>query len=1019
MSKLFKYWHLFLLVLLCLTPILWFWGKGDVVLNGVDTNFPLDPLVWFQRRFFVWNNTINSGIDFSSSVAGLFFHLVQVIPYKLGFALQNVQLISLIFWFSAVVFSSYILARTIFPKNKFIQILFVTFYCFNPYLFNTWENAKVANLSLVAAIPASIALLISAVEKRISKKATYFYAALIGLILAGGGINPSYFITFFMVMILFLFARVIVQLNLSTLKNSFRAFLHISIVIILVNLFWMIPTANFIFKNISSTGSIEQIGFTNWVGSLSENTSLLNVMRVQGAWDWYAFDSITGLPLYIPYALTYFYNPIFILFSFLILSLAIIAFVIKSDKKRELYIFFGLILVLGVFFGTGAHAPTGSFFIFLAEHIPFFSLFRSPWYVFTPLVTLSLAGLMSLLFVSLSDKSEKLESPFMRSLVPFTLVVLIFGNLIYNYPLITGKIFRPGRADSFYVHFPSYILQAKDSLPGSGQGRIIGYPDDELERFNWGYIGIESILSLFSNEEVLFSSLNNSNSPSSLLIRGFYQSLKKNQIDSVLSFAARLNIKSLLYKKDQESLSPSLPNYFNQLPQQNFGEWKFYSFPKDKILPKIYTANSFMYAYPIPSATALTLTPINKIMVNPYDGMVGKIPEINQLAGSIISAENSQTKSYNNFRFDKSKLANRLLSRDLSSVDFTLEVPKDGDYKPVLERYHLEDFGLDLKKDIEMDIDQKKTLLKVESMNDSFVFFAPVSFTQGKHTLSLKLQNKNVTFGGDFNEGYVFKRGGQGKGEGKYLIEENGAEKNLSILNIGKPDISADFPVAFFDYMSAYYIEFKYRQIYGNNGSVFATQFNDKGFLKVQLERLPNYPEWQIFSLYYDPVMSPSNLRIELVAPFTADPLGTKILYDDLKVQRVFLNDLFLVDNSGNSDLSSGQTDFKKVSPVLYEGEVKNSSNKQILVFLENFSPEWELTIYDENNKKITRDFPHFSANYYANAWYLDEVPQNYKYKIYYKSQDLFKLGFFISSVTLVITAILFVKAIINSRKGT
>ncbi len=94
-----------IIVILSLTPLIWFLGRGDTIINGVDTNFPLDPAIWFSRRFFVWNSVTNAGGDFSSSTAGLFFHLVQVIPYTLGLSLQQVQIISLIFWFAIINFS--------------------------------------------------------------------------------------------------------------------------------------------------------------------------------------------------------------------------------------------------------------------------------------------------------------------------------------------------------------------------------------------------------------------------------------------------------------------------------------------------------------------------------------------------------------------------------------------------------------------------------------------------------------------------------------------------------------------------------------------------------------------------------------------------------------------------------------------------------------------------------------------------------------------------------------------------
>src|SRR5258708_5162284 len=125
------------LMLLCLTPLLWFFGKGQALIDGLDTNFPLNPLVWFLRRLYVWNGAVNAGSDFSSSIAGTFFHLVQVIPYVMHFSLQLTDIISIVFWFSSIILSSYFFIKVLLPKNFMVQMTFVILYSFNIYLFNT------------------------------------------------------------------------------------------------------------------------------------------------------------------------------------------------------------------------------------------------------------------------------------------------------------------------------------------------------------------------------------------------------------------------------------------------------------------------------------------------------------------------------------------------------------------------------------------------------------------------------------------------------------------------------------------------------------------------------------------------------------------------------------------------------------------------------------------------------------------------------------------------------------------
>lgn len=127
-SKLVKKRWVFLLSLaLCLTPIIWFLGKDGAIVNGVDTNFPLDPNAWFLRRFHIWNSTVNAGQDFSSSTAGIFFHFIQFLFYNLGFGLQLTQIASFIFWFSAITLGAYAYSRTVFPKSSAARIVFVVF----------------------------------------------------------------------------------------------------------------------------------------------------------------------------------------------------------------------------------------------------------------------------------------------------------------------------------------------------------------------------------------------------------------------------------------------------------------------------------------------------------------------------------------------------------------------------------------------------------------------------------------------------------------------------------------------------------------------------------------------------------------------------------------------------------------------------------------------------------------------------------------------------------------------------
>ncbi len=997
-------WYLLVLIALGLTPLVWFFNKPGILINGVDTNFPLNPEVWIGRRFFVWTNTVNAGGDFSSSTSGLFFHLIQYLPFKAGLSLQNTEIFSLVFWFLMIVSGSYYLARIIFPKKTQIQLLFTVLYSYNTYLFNTWENVKVSNLSLVVALPFAIGILARLRKGELNRLKAALYSVFVGVLLSGSGINPSYFLCLILALFLFFVSEIVIDRNIKSFFTSLKNLSVIILVMTTVNLSWILPLGNFILGNVSATGSIDNLGLTNWLDSLSENTSLLNVLRLQGAWDWYAVDSVSHLPVYIPYALNYFYNPIFILFSFLLPGLAFASYIIISRKNLNWYIAFGLMMIIGVFLGAGTHLPTGSMYRFLVGHIAFFSVFRSPWYIFTPLVTIAYAGLIGLLFFSLDEIIESRRLKFGSWILSGIVFTIIIGNLFYTYPLVTGKIFRPGRTDGFFIHFPDYVFQAGKWLANKDEGRIINYPDDEIENFNWGYRGIESILGLLSDRELLFVPLNSPNAPIANLIKEYYRNLKLGQLESANNLASKLNIKYIFNKTDQRSLAPELSTVIKTEADKIFGNWEFYKLSESNFLPKISATSKIYLSNTSKDAGALIAAiPKNVASADKQDKVISKIPYIIDTSGEAIMSHSSQKSEFMNFQDSPSLLSQRLTTRDFSRAIYDFEVTRDGYYEPILERYRIEDFGLDPNKTIEAEVDGKTMNLDVTSKSDSYIRFKPVKFEIGRHMIVFKLANKNLISGGSFNDGYIFKKGGYGVGNTKYSIESNGNTKYLSIANYNKADASVVFNINDFDPFGVYYVDFSYKQVYGNNGTVITYQSKGDILLKASTERLPNYPEWNNFGFYFQPILSPSKAEIAFSAPFIADPLGTKIFYSDIKAYKVFTNNMLLTIDNSKNDSSDPQITFKQESPVKYSGSVDNNTKKHIIVFAENYSPKWQLSLFKKDGTKLNTVPQHFSINAYANGWYIDTEEPDYTFKIYYEPQTIFLTGAVLSFVSVIL----------------
>lgn len=1015
MKRLINWIPTLVIVLIGFTPLVWFYKRPGILIDGSDTNFPLDPVSWFTRRLYVWNSTLNGGVDFSSSSAGLFFHFTQVVPTFLGFNLQYVQIISLVFWFLLIVILSYLFAYKIFPNKFMPRLVFVAFYCFNIYLFNTWENVKVANLALTASIPFGLLILFSLKEKSISFLKAAFLSSVLGIIAMGSGINPAYFITLFLVFFIFYMSCVLTARNFSEVILRTKEFLFVSSIVVLINFHWILPTLNYIFSNIGPFGSIDKIGYTNWIDSLSRDTSLVNIFRLQGAWDWYSFDSATNLPLYIPYAVNYFFRTPFIFFSFFITSLAFLAFIFRNSKeKSSLHVFFGVLLLVGVFLGAGTHLPTGGIFRQVLLKLPFFSLFRSPWYIFTPFVTLAYAGLISLLTYQAYTIGSSIRPRFLSWVVGIGAVSLVIANLIYTYPLVTGKIFRPKLSDNFYIRFPSYVFDAQKWLRQAKtfeSGRIISFPDDEIERFKWGYNGIDSILGLISPAEVLFNPLNAPEAPVSQLLREFYDSIKKGEIESAKNIAAILNTAWLFEKKDQSTLSSGLPFKFANEVQQ-FGEWNFYEFPnKEQQISRIRSVANIFVAYPYSQAAKIATTlPVDSILVNPNDSVMVNLPKTSDIYGKIVYSKNSQAETFTRLRNSEYLLSDHLIERDISFVEYSFTIPERGSYGLMLERYGLEGFGINLNTPLEIELNGNRMSVVIAKITDSYVYLSPVSLEEGVHVIQLSLSNPNLVEGGNFDD----KRTIAQRGKSQLSVITENDNRFLSIFNKSDKDASASFNVNSFDPISNYYIEVKYKQIYGTMASILASQNSTKSPLKSQIQGMPNYPEWGTFSFYYEPVRAESSLKIDLVAGHIGDALGTKIYYDDLVVRRLFLNNLILIKNN-KTVLSTPEVKYTKVNPAEYDLEVKGADGSHIILFAENYSNDWAIEIEGANQSVVLNPL-HFSGNLYSNAWYINSSPLNYKAKIHYRPQRLKLLGYVVSGSTFVLTTVLFLLNLLRKK---
>ncbi len=588
---------------------------------------------------------------------------------------------------------------------------------------------------------------------------------------------------------------------------------------------------------------------------------------------------------------------------------------------------------MGTFLGAGTHQPTGYLYQILVTKVPFFQFFRSPWYIFTPYLVFAYAGLIGLLF-------ESLQARFNKLIVTGILAVVVIGNLVYNYPLVTGKIFRPARQDGFFVNFPNYVWQTRDYVNQlSNFPRLIAYPDDTLESFSWGYKGVDSIISLFSNREVISSSNIAQSNNLSALMRNFYGLLKKGKYLSAKLMMPVLGADTIFYKKDTSSLAPFLGNEIEKIFNvKTIGQWSFLQVDDLSKLKKI---TSPSYVYETPSDIADTYAGVsdlleqNSLVINSSDSV---IPKINNLLPEFGSQKLLFYKGFNTTYKDNP-------TSDVQIYD--IEVARESEYF-----IGIEDDGTNQEIKIQLNSSE---LFPPSKKTDNLYVFGPFKLTAGKYKVTVNFpQHANLFVTSSYKD----------LSNTSNLRREDlpdDLDKTLVAFNDGDKPKSIFLPVSNFNPFLSYQLSFDYKYEYGSVPVFEIIQFNERSPLKT----FPIYPggaiDWEHRSEILEPIETPSKVTIQLTMP--ANSHGDR-------------------------------------SKALVENLILKETHQNFLTFLDNYSSNWELYDLDNKNTKPL----HFTANSYANGWY---IPYGvHRLKIYYKPQSLFVIGSGISVATALVILI-------------
>jgi len=491
-----------IIFILGLTPLLWF--DPGFLIKGIDFDLPLTFERFTTNFFYLWDYQNGAGLPRNLHLPALMFFLPQALLQGLGVSLEIVQKVFFCQWFVLPGFAFYFLMRVLMPDKgrgtAAARMIAVSFYMFNLYLEPIWIGFNMANLSAYVAVPIALGILIRAIENR---RPTLITGAKIGLVFFAFPAlaqNPSMTLICF-IPFLFLFFRSLYlrrwkkESLLYLLKIVAFSLLFIS----LMNSYWILPEIKKLFdsnivltsSNVTGGNVREDVYFaTDWLKGLSRHTNLVNVIKMQGDWAWYAG--------YRQYAQIYWSHPFLIVvawFPFLISLLAL------WKSRNQFKWFFGILLFLSLLFSTGANGWFGYFYLWLVKNVPLVWTIRSPWYKFTLLTCLAYGVLIGFGAKFILEQILTRWRLFGKIAFPFTFFLFISLSPLYSFPLVSGKHFKKQAASEGYPnHFkiPKHVLDAAEWLNKEVKNnRVMDLPSRGISYNNWGYEGFMPLIGYF------------------------------------------------------------------------------------------------------------------------------------------------------------------------------------------------------------------------------------------------------------------------------------------------------------------------------------------------------------------------------------------------------------------------------------------------------------------------------------------------------------------------------------------
>ncbi len=320
---------------------------------------------------------------------------------------------------------------------------------------------------------------------------------------------------------------------------------------------------------------------------------------------------------------------------------------------------------------------------------------------------------------------------------------------------------------------------------------------------------------------------------------------------------------------------------------------------------------------------------------------------------------------------------------------YLLDVPKEGVYEVLVDEDELSQVTKD--KNSVMKVDQQNMLPK--AVTDRWLSYGQISLPQGESYLNFDLPQLPSAIDKDHWQNVKIIKGSTGEISLKDKKEKLSYPEPLVYQEIQDWQ-KADF----------FHISFEYQAKYGKLGLVILEDMQE--VFKVELESKNIQDQWLNFEKY---IKTRGGSKGAICFYYISDNPTASILGDgnfrNLNVIPLIQPTVFLRRQAEEKTplAVTPKITFTKKNPTKYEVRVDGATEPFLLVFLENFHPDWQIRL--KQNREIIAKDRHNIINGYANSWYI--LPKdvnnqsNYDLVVEFGWQKLFLWGATLSAVTL------------------